>query len=590
MSFSNCIQFSINLLRLICDFRYFYDLLLRVENRKCQSSQWVNSFLLSVCSPVLHKMLCGSFTESHRKKIILQDVDGSAFGKAFDIWCGKESTTELEMKDVKVLASVADLFQMTEVLSVLDETVLRHLDIRICGDVLSWCGQLGLKHSEVAARKLAAERFEELAKTEGFMRMDAEALGRLLDDDHISARNEETVWEAVTVWWGADSEEGQARRRGLSGLVERIRFPLMEEEYLRTRVVGMAPAEDAEWMEGIVAEALRAKAARASRRVDGSCLEFQLLGPKALDDREGLGSEWWKCADGGERRLTGHAHAVMAVAECDGRVCSGSLDGSIQVWSTMTDAPERRLVPDGNIDPVFALSVWEGRLISGHKSGKLRVWNVATGSCDQIFVGNSLFTVYSLVVSGSRLASGSVHKSISVWAMGPSGRWMLERTLPGHKGWIRSLAEWQGKWLSGSEDQSIRVWDVGTGAHDATLTGHDGAVMGLVVHGERLFSGSRDGTIRVWALGTWAVLRTVEAYKWGSGPFLRCLAVSGSQLVSGFEASGGQGGVLVWALETLKLQRRLPQPAGAGVMAILAVDGGVWAGVRTDLVVWGRRA
>ena len=43
-------------------------------------------------------------------------------------------------------------------------------------------------------------------------------------------------------------------------------FLLMEERYLRDQVVGMAPAEDAEWMEGVVldSEALRAKAARGN--------------------------------------------------------------------------------------------------------------------------------------------------------------------------------------------------------------------------------------------------------------------------------------------------------------------------------------
>ncbi len=34
---------------------------------------------------------------------------------------------------------------------------------------------------------------------------------------------------------------------------------------------------------------------------------------------------------------------------------------------------------------------------------------------------------------------------------------------------------------SGSGDGSIRVWDVGTGAHDATLAGHSEEVTALVV-------------------------------------------------------------------------------------------------------------
>ena len=50
---------------------------------------------------------------------------------------------------------------------------------------------------------------------EGFLRMGEECLGRLLDDDNLASRNEEAVWEALTVWRGA--EEGQVRGRGLVG-------------------------------------------------------------------------------------------------------------------------------------------------------------------------------------------------------------------------------------------------------------------------------------------------------------------------------------------------------------------------------------
>jgi hypothetical protein len=91
----------------------------------------------------------------------------------------------LELEDIKVLAIVADLYQMTEVSSVLDETVLRHLDIRMCGDVLSWSGGLGLKRSEEAAHTLAAERFEKMAKTEGFLglleRLDGLSNGQVIE-------------------------------------------------------------------------------------------------------------------------------------------------------------------------------------------------------------------------------------------------------------------------------------------------------------------------------------------------------------------------------------------------------------------------
>jgi hypothetical protein len=485
---------------------------------------------------------------------------------------------------------------MTEIVSTLDERVMEHLQEQISSgrDVLGlmdWCGELGLSQSEKAARKLATGRFEELAKTEDFIRIGENVLAGLLDDDDLVARSEEAVWEAVVGWRRAE-DDGQARGRGLVG---RIRFPLMEEGYLRSRVVGMAPAGEEEWMEGVVAEALQAKAAR----VDGEGFEFELLGPKALDDRVGLGVEWKMYADGGEQRLKGHSEEVTAFTECEGRVCSGSLDGSILVWrmtGEAADEPERRLAPEGPRDEVHSLAAWKGRLISGHGSGQLRVWNVVTGACDQVLEGHTR-AVYALAVCGSHLASGSGDFFIKVWAMKAAAPWVCERTLRGHTSWVRSLAVWQGKVLSGSVDKSIRVWDVGTGAHDATLLGHAHYVLALAVHRDRLFSGSWTGTIRMWALGTWVALRTIDIYRQGMWQHPVCLSLCGSQLVSG---SGGwditvpNGALRVWGLETLDLQQQLPvlKPVGVAtgyVRALLSVKGVVWAGVGRDVAVWGRR-
>ena len=162
----------------------------------------------------------------------------------------------------------------------------------------------------------------------------------------------------------------------------------------------------------------------------------------------------------------------------------------------------------------------------------------------------------------------------------------------GHRGGINALATWQGKVLSGSDDASVRVWDIGTGAHDATLTGHEKSVRGLAVHGDRLLSASRDGTIREWALGTGGAVRTVQAYGREGRQYPYCLAVSGSKLVSG---SAGRGGaavaeryeVRVWVLGTLVCEHTLPQPAGEEVNCLAAGCGAVWGGVGSEVVVWG---
>ena len=43
---------------------------------------------------------------------------------------------------------------------------------------------------------------------------------------------------------------------------------------------------------------------------------------------------------------------------------------------------------------------------------------------------------------------------------------------------VASLAEWEGRLVSGSEDETVRVWGLETGGPDASLAGHTGAVYG----------------------------------------------------------------------------------------------------------------
>ena len=152
------------------------------RSRSSSTTLRANSFVLSLCSPVLQTMLCGSFIESSKKEIQLLDVDGKTFEKAIDMWCGKLDNVEMVMDEVREVASVVDRFQITEVASVLDETITKHLSMRICSDVLNWSGELGLRQSEQAAQKLAMDRFNELVQTEGFVRIDADGCGQTRTD------------------------------------------------------------------------------------------------------------------------------------------------------------------------------------------------------------------------------------------------------------------------------------------------------------------------------------------------------------------------------------------------------------------------
>ena len=536
-------------------------------------------------------MICGPFSESQALRLELEDVEVNAYSDILNLWCGKEGLEDKTLDAIMAMASVADRLEMKEVATALEDTIIGHLSVAVCGDVLIGSTRLGLQRVEASARGLALEHFEEIAETEGFMRMDETAVGSLLDDDALNVSREEAALEAVVRWMKGEAG-GELRGRGLLG---KIRFCLFDPEYLAADAHQLLPADHVDWIDGLVLEAFRINAAGHRR---GS-LRAGLLEGKSDVRREGsqLDVRWERYTAGGERRLQleGHADQVYFLAGCKEWVYSGLMDGSIRVsqWDGATLQHQRTLRDkDDEEDPVSSLAAWNGYLISGHSSSMLRVWNMGTGVCDQELEGHT-GEVCCLAVAGTRLVSGSdsVDKSIKVWQMGTSVLWPCERTLLGHDDRVNILLIWQDKVLS-SSDCSVCVWNIGTGADEAKLTGHVDEVCALAVHRNRLFSASYDGTIREWALGTWVALRTVEAYGMGARQIPQSLVVSGSKLICGSADrvdtdAVQQYEVRVWDLGTLKCEHTMLQPEGSEVFGLAALGDLVWGCVGKEVVVWG---
>jgi|JFJP01.1.fsa_nt_gi FOG: WD40 repeat len=124
----------------------------------------------------------------------------------------------------------------------------------------------------------------------------------------------------------------------------------------------------------------------------------------------------------------------------------------------------------------------------------------------------------------------------------------LLRTLVGHTDEILALEVTpDSQWLiSGSEDHTIKVWDIATGQEIYTLTGHTGSVLTLVLtsDGKQVISGSADHTIKVWSLETGQEIYTLRGHQ-GIIPTL-ALSSDGKILYSGSEDKT----VKLWSLET----------------------------------------
>ena len=252
--------------------------------------------------------------EGTTRKISLDDVDAKAFEQILHLWSGKEGHTE-QLEDVMVMASVADRLEMLDVLAVLEAAIIGELRPELCAEVLMSSRRLGLGKVEEAAWGMAVRRFDEVCRTAGFMGLDEETVGKLLEEDGLGVVKEEEAFEGLVGWMKGNAGGGPRGRE----LLGSIRFGVMEERYLEEQARGMLPEEHREWMEGLVGEALRAQAAERAKAI----VDVGQLGAKALTRRRGRGVDWGRyCQGGGGRRLQGHSGTVFAFVEWDGRMCS----------------------------------------------------------------------------------------------------------------------------------------------------------------------------------------------------------------------------------------------------------------------------
>ena len=134
--------------------------------------------------------------------------------------------------------------------------------------------------------------------------------------------------------------------------------------------------------------------------------------------------------------------------------------------------------------------------------GSIMIAHVDTGqTIRKLEIPESSYRFLSLAFSPDTqiLASGSEDNTIKIWQPGTGN---IIRTLEGHSGGVYSLAITSDNKIlvSGSEDQTIKLWEIETGEEICTLTGHTGIIYSIAISpdNQTIVSGSQDGTIKIW--------------------------------------------------------------------------------------------
>jgi WD40 repeat protein/energy-coupling factor transporter ATP-binding protein EcfA2 len=229
------------------------------------------------------------------------------------------------------------------------------------------------------------------------------------------------------------------------------------------------------------------------------------------------------------------------------------------------------------------------RIVSGSQDKTVRIWDATTGkpignpllghkaavlsvsySPDGKRIVSSSGEILSIITGSVSTSSGSQDNTVRIWDAStgePIGKPLL-----GHTAAVFSVSySPDGKRIvSGSQDKTVRIWDANTGALLRILQGHAAAVLSVSYSpdSKHIVSGSRDKTVRIWDATTG---KPIGKPLLGHTAAVNSVSYSpdGKRIVSGSQDKT----VRIWDANTGALLRILQGHAAAVLSVSFSLDG-----------------
>jgi len=176
------------------------------------------------------------------------------------------------------------------------------------------------------------------------------------------------------------------------------------------------------------------------------------------------------------------------------------------------------------LSSTFLYSPWKAGFMRQHNIEMN--WRMNPVKQPKVLKGHDDHVITCLQFSGNRVVSGSDDNTLKVWSA-MTGKCL--RTLVGHTGGVWSSQMANNVIVSGSTDRTLKVWNAESGTCVHTLYGHTSTVRCMHLHDSKVVSGSRDATLRMWDIDTGECLHVLV----GHVAAVRCVQYDGRLVVSG---------------------------------------------------------
>ncbi|MBS0264343.1 MAG: hypothetical protein JSS02_20570 [Planctomycetes bacterium] len=207
-------------------------------------------------------------------------------------------------------------------------------------------------------------------------------------------------------------------------------------------------------------------------------------------------------ADGNQAWAQNHGAAIhdLALSPDGNLLATAGENNQVRVWQAANGGGGPQAALGGFTAPVksVAFSLDNLHLASGTANNQIVVHDVKTAAVEQISATHT-GAVEALAAAGENgkvFISTGADKTVQSFAL------LFERQLQGHGGPVHAVAfvpPTSARVISGSEDGTVRIWDVANG-NQAGAIGHGGPVTTVAVSadGQRYASGSTNNSAKLW--------------------------------------------------------------------------------------------